>query len=160
MARPGKHLRGEVKPSKFKTTICQFFAKNAECPFGDKCAFAHGEAELRSEDQNLETLETPEKVSATAAETPLGSPVVAVPLSKNSTTTTVGTCHVVETTSITQVLAVSTTSSNGASTNAAARLDGSASSDREGTQLRFRHNPYGLLSGRTSRDSSLTQAAS
>ncbi|CUE71011.1 zinc finger protein, putative [Bodo saltans] len=53
MPRSAKHLRGEVKPSKFKTSMCQYFIKDSECPFGDKCAFAHGDTELRSEQQNL-----------------------------------------------------------------------------------------------------------
>jgi hypothetical protein len=59
MPRSAKHLRGEVKPSKFKTSMCQYFIKDSECPFGDKCAFAHGDAELRSEQQNISDLATP-----------------------------------------------------------------------------------------------------
>ena len=42
----------EVKPSKFKTTLCQFHIKGEECPFGEKCAFAHGDHELRNEQDN------------------------------------------------------------------------------------------------------------
>lgn len=38
-----------VKPSKFKTSMCTFFMSAEGCPFGDKCAFAHGEEELRCE---------------------------------------------------------------------------------------------------------------
>ncbi|KAL7702936.1 zinc finger (CCCH type) protein [Lotmaria passim] len=38
-----------VKPSKFKTSMCTFFMSAEGCPFSDKCAFAHGEDELRSE---------------------------------------------------------------------------------------------------------------
>ncbi|KAG5482795.1 hypothetical protein LSCM1_06825 [Leishmania martiniquensis] len=36
-----------VKPSKYKTSMCTFFRSEEGCPFGDKCAFAHGEDELR-----------------------------------------------------------------------------------------------------------------
>ncbi|KPA73280.1 putative zinc finger (CCCH type) protein [Leptomonas pyrrhocoris] len=38
-----------VKPSKFKTSMCTFFISEEGCPFGDKCAFAHGDEELRAE---------------------------------------------------------------------------------------------------------------
>lgn len=57
--------RGEVKASLYKTTLCQFFRNAAatekegreeqprRCPFGDRCAFAHGESELRTEEENI-----------------------------------------------------------------------------------------------------------
>ncbi|KAJ2590093.1 hypothetical protein H4R99_007219 [Coemansia sp. RSA 1722] len=31
----------------YKTRLCQRFAEKGECPYNDKCQFAHGEAELR-----------------------------------------------------------------------------------------------------------------
>ncbi|CAD2221834.1 hypothetical protein AGDE_15962 [Angomonas deanei] len=40
-----------VKPSKFKTSLCSFFQSEEGCPFGDTCAFAHGEADLRPEEE-------------------------------------------------------------------------------------------------------------
>eukprot|EP00331_Platyophrya_macrostoma_P024222 CAMPEP_0176453606 /NCGR_PEP_ID=MMETSP0127-20121128/29339_1 /TAXON_ID=938130 /ORGANISM="Platyophrya macrostoma, Strain WH" /LENGTH=200 /DNA_ID=CAMNT_0017842499 /DNA_START=115 /DNA_END=717 /DNA_ORIENTATION=+ len=58
MPRSSKNFRGEVKPSKFKTSLCQFFLKGETCPFSEKCAFAHGNDELRSEQQNLEDIQT------------------------------------------------------------------------------------------------------
>ncbi|CUE71018.1 zinc finger protein, putative [Bodo saltans] len=69
MPRSAKHLRGEVKPSKFKTSMCQYFIKDSECPFGDKCAFAHGDSELRSEQQNITDLGTPSMESSSNAPT-------------------------------------------------------------------------------------------
>ncbi|RNE96193.1 uncharacterized protein Tco025E_09786 [Trypanosoma conorhini] len=44
--------RGIVKSSKFKTSICTFHINPTGCPFGDRCAFAHGAEELRSEVEN------------------------------------------------------------------------------------------------------------
>ena len=47
----GKSRRGrhEVKRSKLKTKLCQFILQGAPCPYGERCAFAHGEDELRDE---------------------------------------------------------------------------------------------------------------
>ena len=71
--------RGEVKASRYKTSLCQFYQaslltpppppplqedikKNDQgianktvgrCPFGDRCAFAHGLSELRTEEENI-----------------------------------------------------------------------------------------------------------
>ena len=33
---------------KFKTEICHFWEMNGDCKYGDKCAFAHGESELKN----------------------------------------------------------------------------------------------------------------
>ncbi|KAG5482974.1 hypothetical protein LSCM4_07183 [Leishmania orientalis] len=44
-----------VKPSKYKTSMCTFFRSEEGCPFGDKCAFAHGEDELRAEPRDTAT---------------------------------------------------------------------------------------------------------
>ncbi|GET87197.1 hypothetical protein, conserved [Leishmania tarentolae] len=49
-----------VKPSKYKTSMCTFFRSEEGCPFGGKCAFAHGEEELRPEP--ADTAPTPEEV--------------------------------------------------------------------------------------------------
>lgn len=43
-----------VKSSKFKTSMCTFFRSPAGCPFEDRCAFAHGEDDLREECKNNE----------------------------------------------------------------------------------------------------------
>ncbi|TPP47789.1 Zinc finger C-x8-C-x5-C-x3-H type (and similar) family protein [Leishmania donovani] len=45
-----------VKPSKYKTSMCTFFRSEEGCPFGEKCAFAHGEDELRPEPKDTAPL--------------------------------------------------------------------------------------------------------
>ena len=32
---------------KIKTELCKRWMENKECPYGDSCAFAHGEEELK-----------------------------------------------------------------------------------------------------------------
>lgn len=54
MPKANKHA--EVKPSKYKTSLCQFFLKGEECPYAGRCAFAHGEHELQTEEKNVEVL--------------------------------------------------------------------------------------------------------
>lgn len=54
MPKANKHA--EVKPSKYKTSLCQFFLRKECCPFAERCAFAHGEEELQTESKNLELL--------------------------------------------------------------------------------------------------------
>ncbi|KEG13924.1 hypothetical protein DQ04_00711020 [Trypanosoma grayi] len=54
MRKTTKHA--EVKPSKFRTTLCDFYRRQEECPFGSRCAFAHGEHELQTEERNVELL--------------------------------------------------------------------------------------------------------
>ncbi|KAG8348098.1 putative Zinc finger C x8 C x5 C x3 H type (and similar) [Trypanosoma vivax] len=49
-----KHV--EVKPSKFRTALCNYYERNQECPFGSRCAFAHGKHELQTEEQNIKIL--------------------------------------------------------------------------------------------------------
>ncbi|CBZ32833.1 hypothetical protein, conserved [Leishmania donovani] len=59
-----------VKPSKYKTSMCTFFRSEEGCPFGEKCAFAHGEDELRPEPKDTAPLPeaaTGEAVTAAAA---------------------------------------------------------------------------------------------
>ncbi|ELT95833.1 hypothetical protein CAPTEDRAFT_50343, partial [Capitella teleta] len=34
--------------SRYKTELCRPFEENGFCKYGDKCQFAHGEAELRN----------------------------------------------------------------------------------------------------------------
>jgi hypothetical protein len=48
-----KCLRGRVEPAKFKTQLCQNFMNGEPCPFDPWCAYAHGEQELRSVEQNV-----------------------------------------------------------------------------------------------------------
>ena len=47
-----KHLRGEVDPKRFKTQLCQYFMQGERCPFAPHCAFAHGQQELRTVQDN------------------------------------------------------------------------------------------------------------
>lgn len=54
MPKANKHA--EVKPSKYKTSLCQFFCKGEACPYAGRCAFAHGEHELQTESKNVELL--------------------------------------------------------------------------------------------------------
>ncbi|CBZ25031.1 conserved hypothetical protein [Leishmania mexicana MHOM/GT/2001/U1103] len=59
-----------VKPSKYKTSMCTFFRSEEGCPFGEKCAFAHGEDELRPEPKDTTPLPeaaTGEAVTAVAS---------------------------------------------------------------------------------------------
>lgn len=54
MPKANKHA--EVKPSKYRTALCEFYLRQEACPFGTRCAFAHGEHELRTEERNLKLL--------------------------------------------------------------------------------------------------------
>ncbi|CAJ1006862.1 putative Zinc finger C-x8-C-x5-C-x3-H type (and similar) [Leishmania naiffi] len=54
MPKANKHA--EVKPSKYKTSLCRFFFRGEECPYAGRCAFAHGEHELQTESKNVELL--------------------------------------------------------------------------------------------------------
>ncbi|ESL08892.1 hypothetical protein TRSC58_03397 [Trypanosoma rangeli SC58] len=54
MPKANKHA--EIKPSKFRTALCEFYLRQDECPFGTRCAFAHGEHELHTEERNVELL--------------------------------------------------------------------------------------------------------
>ncbi|KAG5509046.1 hypothetical protein JKF63_06054 [Porcisia hertigi] len=64
-----------VKPSKYKTSICTFFCSEEGCPFGEKCAFAHGEDELRSDPKATAPLpEAATAVPATPARDTLSTP--------------------------------------------------------------------------------------
>ncbi|KAG8348100.1 putative Zinc finger C x8 C x5 C x3 H type (and similar) [Trypanosoma vivax] len=54
-----------VKTSKYKTSLCSFFVDQIGCPFGERCAFAHGEEELRSEEENLKHAEVVENTEHT-----------------------------------------------------------------------------------------------
>ena len=41
-------VRRVTEPNEnFKISLCRHFMTTGNCPFGDKCHFAHGEAELR-----------------------------------------------------------------------------------------------------------------
>ncbi|RNF08331.1 hypothetical protein TraAM80_02921 [Trypanosoma rangeli] len=56
MPKANKHA--EIKPSKFRTALCEFYMRQDKCPFGTRCAFAHGEHELHTEEHNVELLKT------------------------------------------------------------------------------------------------------
>jgi len=34
-------------PANYKTVLCNWYEKNGQCRYGDKCRFAHGQKELR-----------------------------------------------------------------------------------------------------------------
>lgn len=53
---PKTNRHAEVKPSKYKTSLCQFYVKGEACPFSGHCAFAHGEVELQFEESNVAIL--------------------------------------------------------------------------------------------------------
>ncbi|RHW72665.1 zinc finger CCCH domain containing protein 13 [Trypanosoma brucei equiperdum] len=59
MARNRKH--DIVKASKYKTSLCTYFMENGECQFGDRCAFAHGEDELRHEEEGPKSRDSRER---------------------------------------------------------------------------------------------------
>ncbi|CBH11077.1 hypothetical protein, conserved [Trypanosoma brucei gambiense DAL972] len=54
MAKKNKHV--EVKPSKYRTTLCEHYQRDGQCSYGDGCAFAHGEHQLHTEEQNMKLL--------------------------------------------------------------------------------------------------------
>ncbi|KPA73275.1 hypothetical protein ABB37_09987 [Leptomonas pyrrhocoris] len=83
MPKANKHA--EVKPSKYKTSLCQFFLKGEACPYADRCAFAHGEEELQTESKNVEVLK------ATGLQRLDGAPPVEVKEATITTPTTVST---------------------------------------------------------------------
>lgn len=44
----GDQLGLAMKGDRYKTELCRTFSENGSCRYGDKCQFAHGEAELRT----------------------------------------------------------------------------------------------------------------
>lgn len=42
-----------ANPSKRKTVLCSHWESTRSCPFGDRCAFAHGEKELATRDSSI-----------------------------------------------------------------------------------------------------------
>ncbi|RNE94831.1 CCCH zinc-finger protein [Trypanosoma conorhini] len=44
----GRGGRGGIDQGKRKTKMCIYWEKNGECNWGDRCAFAHGQGELRA----------------------------------------------------------------------------------------------------------------
>lgn len=49
-----------IVASRYKTSICKAHNKTGRCAHGDRCVFAHGEAELRTREANLRAgLRTP-----------------------------------------------------------------------------------------------------
>ena len=45
-------IQGTANP-RYKTTLCKKFSSGKLCPYGDKCQFAHGDADLRNKADNL-----------------------------------------------------------------------------------------------------------
>jgi len=45
---PKRTLDGDAKAAMYKTVLCKGFASTGGCPYGAKCNFAHGQAELRA----------------------------------------------------------------------------------------------------------------
>ena len=40
-------VQSAIDPTKFKTKMCRNWAQGSECPYGDRCVFAHGEVDKR-----------------------------------------------------------------------------------------------------------------
>eukprot|EP00672_Neobodo_designis_P016486 CAMPEP_0174828180 /NCGR_PEP_ID=MMETSP1114-20130205/1181_1 /TAXON_ID=312471 /ORGANISM="Neobodo designis, Strain CCAP 1951/1" /LENGTH=296 /DNA_ID=CAMNT_0016061891 /DNA_START=45 /DNA_END=935 /DNA_ORIENTATION=- len=41
------------EPERFRTRLCKTFRKTGECPYGPRCMFAHGKAQLRTKRRNV-----------------------------------------------------------------------------------------------------------
>jgi hypothetical protein len=46
------NIPNPVPSANFKTMKCRHFERHGECKYGDKCSYAHGDADLRSGQQN------------------------------------------------------------------------------------------------------------
>eukprot|EP01006_Ploeotia_vitrea_P064359 TRINITY_DN87646_c0_g1_i1.p1 TRINITY_DN87646_c0_g1~~TRINITY_DN87646_c0_g1_i1.p1 ORF type:complete len:118 (-),score=2.84 TRINITY_DN87646_c0_g1_i1:145-498(-) len=46
----GQHA---AKLLRFKTKMCRYYGEGHDCPFDERCVYAHGPKEIRSEHQNL-----------------------------------------------------------------------------------------------------------
>ena len=42
----------KIDATRFKTKLCRHFAESGVCPFQSRCVFSHGQAELRTSDEN------------------------------------------------------------------------------------------------------------
>ena len=53
-------FKGEAKDfkKKYKTELCKFYEMDGKCPFGDKCAYAHGKENLRTKVTNTTAYRT------------------------------------------------------------------------------------------------------
>lgn len=51
---PAEDNRRRVFAKRFRTELCRGFLATGACAYHSKCMFAHGEAELRTEQQNLD----------------------------------------------------------------------------------------------------------
>ena len=53
-------FKGEAKDfqTKYRTELCKFYEAKGVCPFGDKCAYAHGKENLRSKVTNTTAYRT------------------------------------------------------------------------------------------------------
>jgi len=51
-------------PVRYKTVLCNKFNECGRCPYGPRCQFAHGEAELRQRQSAKETTSSQDQVSA------------------------------------------------------------------------------------------------
>lgn len=77
--------RKAVLADRYKTRMCRNYEETGRCPYENKCMFAHGEAELRTTEMNLEDgLVTEEAIKAFQRQQmlkkqALQQPVVAAP---------------------------------------------------------------------------------
>ncbi|RNF21695.1 uncharacterized protein Tco025E_03290 [Trypanosoma conorhini] len=84
MPKTNKHA--EVKPSKFRTALCEFYLRQEKCPFGARCVFAHGEHELHTEERNVELLRATglQRLDAAVLPAPTRSSAITVESALNS----------------------------------------------------------------------------
>jgi len=47
-------LKRGIDIERYKTQLCKTFRKTGQCPYFDRCMFAHGARELRTAEQNVE----------------------------------------------------------------------------------------------------------
>ena len=59
-SKKSKSATSPIDTTKLKTRLCRHFSENNHCPFGDKCAFAHGQSQVTAAPANDDALSAPE----------------------------------------------------------------------------------------------------